>query len=195
VVPHITASEIEPFSETLTAARPGTGLLVEGGKLSLHDPVAAKELIQTQSTQEFDRMLDQIVKQVSLNRKGETFQLGVRLKPEFLGELRIETILEADKTMRAVIRVEDPSVRALMEGKVTVLVQRFDEAGIHVDKVEIQSLPPDSGSSHDTSKDRQGWGQQANSGKGSPLGQSELDGQIEDENEEDFDDGHIHLFI
>jgi len=161
--------------------------------LILQEPLLARELIQGQNTHSFDRIVDQIVKQVSLQQKGEIFQLGVRLKPEFLGEIRIETIMEADKTMRAVIRAEDHSVRALLEGKVGALVQRFEDAGIHVQKVEVQTLAPDGGSGHDSSTGRQGSGQPKNT-SASTSSHAELSKES-GEDAKDMDDGHIHLFI
>jgi hypothetical protein len=85
-------------------------------------------------------------------------------------------------------------VKALLEGKVAALVQRFDDAGIHVDKVEVQTLLTDVGSGNDTSKDRQGWGQQAN-GKGTQSAQPEIKEQTGEDTESEIDDGHIHLFI
>jgi hypothetical protein len=187
-------SEVDQFPEVLMSARPGADLLPGNEKVTLHEPLIAKELVQGQSVQDFDRIVDQIVKRMSLQQKGETFQLGVRLKPEFMGELRIETIMEADKTIRAVIHAEDPSVKALLEGKVASLIQRFDEVGIHVDKVEIHTLLTDAGSGNDSSKERQGLGQSAN-GKGSQVAHSGLREEVGDASEKEIDDGHIHLFI
>jgi flagellar hook-length control protein FliK len=120
--------------------------------------------------------------------------LGVSLKPEFLGELRIETIMEANKTIRAVIHAEDPSVKVLLEGKVAALVQRFDEAGVQVDKVEIQTLLTDAHPGNDSSKNRQNWGNEA-SGTRSESVHPEMGEGFDQDTEGDIDDGHIHVFV
>jgi len=186
--------EVSQFSDMLVAARPETNPLSGGERLILSEPLAARELVTTQTRETFDRIVDQIVRQVSLQQKGETFQLGVRLKPEFLGEIRIETVMDANKTIRAVIHAEDPSVKALLEGKIAGLVQKFDELGIHIDKVEVQTLLTDVGSGNDSSKDRQGLGNSSN-GKSPMRSDADLGKQVEEATEEDLDDGHIHLFI
>jgi len=187
-------SEAAQPLETSTAARPDTGVLQGNQGLTLHAPQPAREMVSLHRTEDFDRIADQIVRRMSLSQKGETFQLGVRLKPEFLGEVRIETIMEADRSIRAVIHVEDSSVKALLEGKVSALVQRFDEAGIHVDKVEVQTLPTDVGSGNDTSRQRKGLGYSENDNSAHRVA-SELGDGLEADSAEEIDDGHIHLFI
>ena len=159
----------------------------------MNEPQVARELLHGQNVQNFDRIVDQIVKHVSLQQKGDVFQLGVRLKPEFLGELRRETVMDGDRTMRAVIHAEDPSVRTLLEGRVATLIQRFDDLGIHVDKVEIQSLSTDGGSGNDSSKGRQGLGHSGN--QNSPETARPEPGKTLDRNDSEIEDGHIHLFI
>jgi len=181
-------------SETPTTVRLDAGVLQGSQRLTVHEPQLAKEMVNLHRAEDFDRIADQIVKRMSLSQKGETFQLGVRLKPEFLGEVRIETIMNADRSIRAVIHAEDSSVKALLEGKVSALVQRFDEAGIHVDRVEVQTLPADVGFGNDASKERQGLGHSDN-GKSSQRAASETGDGPEEDSEEEIDDGHIHLFI
>ncbi len=181
-------------SEGVTLERTGADSYLKTERAALSEPLPlTRGFTHAQSLQYFDHILDQIVKQISLQQKGETFQLGVRLKPEFLGELRIETILEADKTVRAVIHAEDPSVKALLENKVATLVQRFDDAGIHVNKVEIQTFLADAGTGNDGSKGRQEFGQAA-TGKSQLTPHSERSEQ-ESSSDRKVDDGHIHLFI
>jgi flagellar hook-length control protein FliK len=191
---HATGTDVEHFRETAQSARVGQVLSAGTERISPPEPIIAKEMIPVQRPVDFDQILDQIVKQFSLQKKGEIFQLGVRLKPEFLGELRIETIMEADKTMRAVIHAQDPSVKALLEGKVVALVQRFDEVGLQIDKVEIQTLVTDTDSSNDSNKEQQSWGQQSD-GKVSKAAHPEDREQIGEDTESDIDDGHIHVFI
>jgi flagellar hook-length control protein FliK len=192
--------EKEQFSEALMAPRPETtsnpGV---AERVAFPESSVVRELVPGTNTENFDKIIDQIVKRITLRQNGATFQLGIRLKPEFLGELRIETIMDPDQTIRAVIRAEDSSIKVLLESKIDVLLHKFDEVGIRVDTVEIETLSKDSGSGTDSNNGRSdqssSHGQNrkaANRTESEVVGQDQESGE---ENVDDHDDGHIHLFI
>ena len=107
---------------------------------------------------DFGKVVGQIVETAVLERGSGLDRFTVQLRPEFLGRIQIETELADDATMRAVIRVEDPSVRKTVETGLTHLVSKLNELGLDVSSARVADFPaqnegqgqqqPDSGSSH-----------------------------------------------
>jgi hypothetical protein len=87
----------------------------------------------------------QIVDRFKLEKLDGQFRLNLTLKPEFLGRIQIETALDNEKTVRAIFRVEDSSVRGLIESNLTQIVEKLHESGISVDKAEVADFGSEQG--------------------------------------------------
>ncbi len=87
-----------------------------------------------------DRIFDQIVQATRLERQIGMERFTVTLKPAFLGRIEIETDFSSDDGVRAVIRVEDPSVKKAVEEGLKDLLEQLGEQGVDVDSAEVSDF-------------------------------------------------------
>jgi flagellar hook-length control protein FliK len=88
----------------------------------------------------FDQVLDQVVARAKLETAEGLSRFTVQLKPEFLGRMQIQTDLSRNQGLHAVIRVEDASVRRLVESSLPSLLEKLAEAGLNVETAEVTDL-------------------------------------------------------
>ncbi len=141
---------------------------------------------------DFGRILNQIVDSARLEQGAGLNRFTVQLKPDFLGRIEIETELADGAAMRAVIRVEDPSVRKAVETGLAHLVHKLNELGLDITSAKVADFMPqndgqgqphsDSGSSG--TKSRHGGG----SGRGFTMESDREEGPI------GHDDGSFSYF-
>jgi flagellar hook-length control protein FliK len=88
---------------------------------------------QDDRTQE---IMDQILDYMKVQLKPEMDQLEMQLHPESLGTLRIQlTAREGEVT--AQFHVQNESVKAAIEGQLTILKDTLKEQGVKVEAVEV----------------------------------------------------------
>ncbi len=120
-------------------------------KASLPEALRQGLLSETSSVRgaEAEEVVTQIVQNARLLRsQGET-RFEVRLKPEFLGKIQIQTLLSADqKTTAARFLVEDPEVLHMLEARLPLLIERLADSGLriaHLEVLPMQSQDQDGG--------------------------------------------------
>ncbi|HSR70162.1 MAG TPA: flagellar hook-length control protein FliK [Acidobacteriota bacterium] len=125
------------FSDALTAA----GAEPRASTAAQTRPAAAAEApYQNIRGADQDQVFNQIVRSARLfqSEGGQNFE--IRLKPEFLGRIQIDTRLGADNTLTTRFLVEDPEVRALLEHRLPALADRLSEGGVRIQSVEVQNM-------------------------------------------------------
>lgn len=96
------------------------------------------------STKQLDGLFNEVVQRAKLLRAGETISFDLQLKPEVLGRLRIETVMHADQSVRALIHVQDPDVRRALEGNLPGLRKSLEESGLQIRTLEVHHSPSQS---------------------------------------------------
>lgn len=81
-------------------------------------------------------LFEQLVERFRLEQTPGSTRFSVQLRPEHLGRVEIETVQDGD-VLTAVIRVEDGRTRAVLESALDGLMERLEEAGIHVQRAEV----------------------------------------------------------
>ncbi|HSR50943.1 MAG TPA: flagellar hook-length control protein FliK [Acidobacteriota bacterium] len=95
---------------------------------------------QTLGGAEPEQIFKQIVRSARLFNSQEGQNFEIRLKPDFLGRIRIETVLTAENRLTTRFLVEDPEVRAMLEHRLPALADRLSDGGVRIQSVEVQSL-------------------------------------------------------
>lgn len=114
---------VNPLQEKLTGSEP------QNVDASFEQTAAA----QDDRTQE---IMDQILDYMKVQLKPEMDQLEMQLHPESLGTLRIQlTAREGEVT--AQFHVQNESVKAAIEGQLTILKDTLKEQGVKVEAVEV----------------------------------------------------------
>jgi flagellar hook-length control protein FliK len=180
-------------TETVNAMAAERPVLRQGDSKTL-EPVVLQSR-QPLSEDSFEKILDQIVRRIRLDRSGDTFRLDIRLKPEFLGRLHIETVMQADQSMKTVIQAEDPSVKALLESKIPLLLSALGEVGLNLETVQVQTLLSDLSSEIDQDGNRQNAKNSGSDGRESRGRDKAFQEPTDSNGPEDFGDGRIHFFI
>lgn len=130
------------------AAQPGT-VLAEAQASKTAASTASGEGLQGELTtvrgQDADHVFSQVVQNARLlQSQGET-RFEIRLKPEFLGKIQIESHLGADQKMTTRFLVEDPQVKILLESRLPLLAERLDESGVRMTSLEVHSMNSQTG--------------------------------------------------
>ena len=179
--PGLTASEAQAAKAAPSAA--GEGILAEAA---------------TVRGQDADQVFSQVVQNARLlSSQGET-RFEIRLKPEFLGKIQIQTLISADQKMTTRFLVEDPEVRALLESRLPMLAERLGESGLRIATLEVQPMNSQGGGDSSRSAGETGGQnrqQQESSGRaGSDSPPSESDQEVSHSpNQAGRRPGGIHL--
>ncbi|RJP73383.1 MAG: flagellar hook-length control protein FliK [Candidatus Abyssobacteria bacterium SURF_17] len=83
-----------------------------------------------------EHVFDTIVQSVRLAQSGETTEMQVRLKPEFLGRLSIRVSAD-EHGLRIEIKADNAAVRQVMQDNMADLQQRLNEKGIAFHQLSI----------------------------------------------------------
>ena len=105
--------------------------------------------------------VNQIVQGARLMQREGGASFEIRLKPEFLGDLRIDTVLRPDQSLAATISVQQPSVKTLLEAHLATLLEQFDQAGLKFGSVTLRDMGADAGPHSHERDSRGGAGGQA----------------------------------
>lgn len=142
------------------------------------------------------QIFDQIVTRMRLQQLPGTTRLTVQLQPEHLGRIEIETVFDKDG-MRAVIRVEDGSVKKLVETGLQNLIQRLADAGIELRQAEVSHFAQD-GRQGGTEQDQPGSRSGGESGRGAKSDSRDADQDFSSElasaQAEAEDNGNVNYF-
>lgn len=139
-----------------------------------------------------DPIFDGMIDGGRFRKIGESFRLDIRLEPESLGKVRIETILDKENVMRAVIEAEDPAVRNLIEQKLPLLIERLQEDGIDLSEVSVQLMDADTEGSSPRDENRPTTTDQAT--RSPNRTGDDADGRDQNGRSSYLDDGRIHYF-
>src|SRR5690606_8175533 len=139
-----------------------------------------------------DSIFDRIIEGGRFHKIGESFKLDIYLEPESLGKVRIETVLDKENVMRAVIEAEDPAVRNLIEQKLPLLIERLQEDGIDLSDVSVQlmDVQAEGGSPRDENRSTAA---ERVTRSASRTG-DDPDGGVQSNRSSYIDDGRIHYF-
>lgn len=139
--------------------------------------------------------LDQVIQSARLMKQDGRPSLEIHLKPDFLGKIRIDTVLNGNQSLDAVISVEQPKVRLFLENNMSQLLDRFDQAGIKLGHISFQDATGNPGSdSQQQQSDASNRGkttsyQGPNHGPG-----DDREGYAKASTASRFDDGRMHYF-
>jgi hypothetical protein len=151
-----------------------------------------QNLFLTENGQPIERVVAEIVERASLVRNQQAVTLDVQLKPAFLGKVRIEAVLRPDQGLTAVVTVQDPKVKSLLQSELPGLLEPLEKAGIKLEFVCLEQ-PTDSANRHQQSGYRRRLGQQVH---GSRNHGDSVDGlnSLDSPSARIFNDGRIHYF-
>ncbi len=164
------------------------GLAASEAQAAKAAPPAAGEGILAETAtvrgQEADQVFSQIVQDARLLRSQGEARFEIRLKPEFLGKIRIQTLMSADQKMTTRFLVEDPEVRALLESRLHLLAERLGESGLRVANIEVLSMNAQGGGDSSRSaaeaggQNRQQQDHSGRAGSDSPQSESDREASI-----------------
>jgi hypothetical protein len=83
-----------------------------------------------------DSLFDQIVKRAVVKFKNERSEIKIDLKPEFLGNVRMQ-ILTENQQVSVRILAESPVVRDMLEGGLQQLKTELNQQGLQVERLEV----------------------------------------------------------
>lgn len=81
-------------------------------------------------------VIRQIVQRMTLQSNGRQSQMNIQLKPEFLGNLRLEVVTENHQVMVR-MAAENHAVREMIEHNIHVLKNELEQHGLQVQKVDV----------------------------------------------------------
>lgn len=81
-------------------------------------------------------VIRQIVQRMTLHTNGNQSQMNIQLKPEFLGNLRMEVVTENHQVMVR-MAAENHAVREMIEHNIHVLKSELEQHGLQVQKVDV----------------------------------------------------------
>lgn len=102
-------------------------------------------VVTTQHT-DFDGIVRQIVEQVKVQVKPDTVSMELQLNPENLGKVSLH-ISSKEGAVTAQLLVQNETVKAAIEGQLTILRETMQQQGIKVDAVEVAVQTGDFGRS------------------------------------------------
>jgi len=135
---------------------PSLQTVAMGQRLSVQYPEAAARAVRPEPTDGVQtRIIDQVVRGISLHRAGERSDIVVKLNPPELGTLRVQVsriaVDDAVGPMTAHIRAESSQVRGLLEAHMPLLMDSLARAGLQMDSVSVSvgsSFSAFAGSTH-----------------------------------------------
>ncbi|MFQ5739185.1 MAG: flagellar hook-length control protein FliK [Acidobacteriota bacterium] len=147
-----------------------------------------------------DQILEQIVSNARLVKLDGSFRFELQLKPEFLGKIGIQTVLNSDQSLSATITVENSAVKDLLRKDVGLLLQGFRQTGLKLENIHVEGIPYNlnsnfegrggahPGSDHPTRQtDAEGTAPEASQ---EPLGQTPEEALSRPQ----YGDGRVHYF-
>ncbi len=108
---------------------------VSDGKMTVHTKEESGELPSGSKEMETD-IVRQIVQRMSLRSDGRQSQMQIRLKPEFLGNLRMDVITE-NRLVMVRMTAESQSVKEMIEQNIGLLKTELQQQGLQVQKVDV----------------------------------------------------------
>jgi len=105
-------------------------------QVSQSTTVKGTDAVQTPDVQVRQQVIDQIVREVTLQRSEGRSDLVVKLNPPELGTLRIHVAQEG-QAMVSRIEASSDQVRGLLEAHLPTLVGALNNAGLRVDSVSV----------------------------------------------------------
>lgn len=106
-----------------------TGAEAGSSKVAVDPPVDSKEM-QTD-------VIRQIVQRMTLRTDGHTSQMQLKLKPEFLGNMRMDIITENQQVMIR-MTAENHKVKDIIEQNIHLLKAEMQQQGLQVNKIDVQ---------------------------------------------------------
>ncbi|RJQ82965.1 MAG: flagellar hook-length control protein FliK [Desulfobacteraceae bacterium] len=85
-------------------------------------------------------LIRQIVQRMTLHTDGRHSHMQIKLKPELLGNLRME-IMTQDQNVIIRMTAETRQVKEILEHNIQLLKNELQQQGLHVQKVEISVAP------------------------------------------------------
>jgi len=105
--------------------------------LLMKDALTSAGRLHGKLTEELSRsVLDQVVKHVALQVRGEMSEMKIRLDPPSLGEMQV-TVRVDEGRVQAQIDVSQPAVRVALETGVPQLRQTLADQGIELSRIDV----------------------------------------------------------
>jgi hypothetical protein len=139
-----------------------------------------------------EELFSRMVERSHLARSGREFEFVVRLKPEFLGNLKIRATLDANQKIHAVISAEDAGVRMGLEERISGVLDRLQAQGLDVETMDIEEFSQERDMAGDE-RNAASRGEASRDGKRADSGPSSSGSEEEDKGPP-YEDGHIHFY-
>jgi flagellar hook-length control protein FliK len=99
----------------------------------------AKESVEAQpaSKEMQSDVIRQVVQRMTLHSDGRASSMQIKLKPEFLGNLRMEVVAENQQVMVR-ITAENQTVKGIIEQNLHVLKAELQQHGLQIQKFDVQ---------------------------------------------------------
>jgi len=132
-------------SQVKAAGKPAGEASSTTAPLSFGEPVSAKStaaetVAGAKASITSETILNQIVEKANIDKLDGASRFSIQLKPEFLGRIEIETVMDADDNLTAVIRVEDPSVKRVLEAGMASLLDKLGEMGLKIQSASVSDF-------------------------------------------------------
>ncbi|MEJ2200780.1 MAG: flagellar hook-length control protein FliK [Desulfuromonadaceae bacterium] len=88
-----------------------------------------------------EKVIDQVVGKLTLNRNEKQSSISMNLHPEELGRVRLELTVEGDR-VRAQIHAQSQQVQEILEKHLPKLREGFESQGLKLDEVRVSSDSP-----------------------------------------------------
>jgi flagellar hook-length control protein FliK len=113
-----------------------------------------------------EELMEQIVKKVELVSKQANSEMRIQLKPEFLGKMVIQIIVE-DGVITARFTTESQQVKQVLEANMNTLKQNLEANGLRVEKTEVNVQLDNGGNFNNNSEGnrQQLWQQMTSQGR------------------------------
>jgi flagellar hook-length control protein FliK len=119
---------------------PHTSQMVEADLKTIETKAPEKthsESDQTADTKSLQTdVIRQIVQRMSMRTDGRQSQMNIKLKPEFLGDLRLEVVTENRQVMIR-MAAENHAVREIIEQNIHVLKSELQQHGLQIQKFDV----------------------------------------------------------
>jgi flagellar hook-length control protein FliK len=100
-----------------------------------------------------NRIIDHVIKQVSIRSNLEQSSISIKLHPEELGHLKMELVAD-NETIKAYIHVQTQQVQDILEKNLARLREGFEQQGLVLDEIQV-SVNSESKSGPDLFNDQQ----------------------------------------
>lgn len=127
-----------------------------------------------------DDLLSQVVQQARLVKDSAGSTLEIRLKPEFLGKIKIETSLDANQQVVARLLVQNPEVRTMLESRLVWLTEQLGESGLRVLSVQVEPMAADGSGGRSSQNPNQETAHRSGEEKERSPRQGEVREEVED---------------